>query len=91
MIPSAHALSKRYHELPVPVVIMAGASDLHAIPASHSERLHSELPQSELILVPDVGHMVPHSATEQVFAAIDSVATPAYRPEPREYKIRTSS
>jgi len=36
MIPSAHVLSKRYHELSVLVVRMAGASDLHATPALHS-------------------------------------------------------
>lgn len=90
-IPSAYALSKRYHELSVPVVIMAGASDLHTIPALHSERLHADLPQSELILVPDVGHMSPHSATAKVLSAIDSAATPAHRPETREHVVRTDT
>jgi pimeloyl-ACP methyl ester carboxylesterase len=71
MIPSAYMLSHRYKELKMPVVIMAGAADLHVIPKLHSERLHEELPQSELILVPGVGHMVQHSAPHEVVAAID--------------------
>lgn len=71
MIPSAHKLSSQYSKLSMPVVIMAGASDLHAIPKLHSERLHDELSQSKLILVPDVGHMITHSATEQVMSAIE--------------------
>lgn len=75
MIPSAYKLSMRYHELKMPIVIMAGARDLHAIPKLHSQRLHRELPQSELILVPEVGHMIQHTVPQQVFAAIDKVAT----------------
>jgi pimeloyl-ACP methyl ester carboxylesterase len=71
MIPSAYNLSHRYGELKMPVVIMAGAADLHVIPKLHSERLHEELPQSTLILVPGVGHMVQHSAPQEVMAAID--------------------
>ncbi len=71
MIPAAAKLSKRYHELHMPVVIMAGAGDLHVIPALHSQRLHKELPQSELILVPEAGHMIQHTAPLKVLAAID--------------------
>ncbi len=74
MIPAAAKLSKRYQELKMPVVIMAGASDLHVIPKLHSQRLHKELPQSELILVPEVGHMIQHSVPQQVFEAIDKAA-----------------
>jgi pimeloyl-ACP methyl ester carboxylesterase len=74
MIPSADKLSTRYHELKMPVVIMAGASDLHAIPKLHSQRLHKEFPQSELILVPEVGHMIQHTVPQQVMAALDRVA-----------------
>jgi pimeloyl-ACP methyl ester carboxylesterase len=71
MIPSAYKLSARYRELHMPVVIMSGASDRHVIAKLHSERLHQELPQSELILVPEVGHMIQHLVPEQVMAAID--------------------
>jgi pimeloyl-ACP methyl ester carboxylesterase len=76
MIPSAYTLSHRYAELKMPIVIMAGAADLHVIPKLHSERLHKELPQSVLILVPGVGHMVQHSAPDEVVAAIERAVDP---------------
>lgn len=78
MIPAATRLSKRYHELSLPVTIMAGAADLHVLPKLHSERLHRELPQSELILVPGVGHMIQHTVPEQVMSAIDRLASPMH-------------
>lgn len=78
MIPAAAQLSKRYHELTLPITIMAGAADLHVLPKLHSERLHNELPQSELILVPDVGHMIQHTVPEQVMSAIDKLASPLH-------------
>lgn len=71
MIPSADKLSARYRELRMPVVIMSGASDLHVISRLHSERLHKQLPQSELMLIPKVGHMIQHLAPHQVMSAID--------------------
>jgi pimeloyl-ACP methyl ester carboxylesterase len=79
MIPSADKLSARYRELRMPVVIMSGTSDLHVISKLHSERLHKELPQSELILVPEVGHMIQHLVPQQVLSAIDK-ATQAIPP-----------
>lgn len=75
MIPSAYKLVKRYRELKMPVTIMAGADDLHVLPKLHSERLHQELPQSELILVPAVGHMIQHTAPEKVLEALDRMAS----------------
>jgi pimeloyl-ACP methyl ester carboxylesterase len=76
MIPSADKLSSRYRELHMPVVIMSGASDLHVISKLHSERLHKELPQSELIVVPEVGHMIQHLVPQQVMSAIDKATQP---------------
>lgn len=77
MIPAAHQLGSRYRELMMPVTIMAGANDVHALPRLHSERLHHELPQSELILVPEVGHMIQHTAPQQVLSAIERTANAA--------------
>jgi pimeloyl-ACP methyl ester carboxylesterase len=75
MIPEAAMLSKRYRELQdMPVVIMAGADDLHVTAQRHSVRLHRELPRSELLLAPGVGHMVHHAVPEQVMTAIDMAA-----------------
>jgi len=75
MIPFAYKYKRRYRELAIPVVIMAGAGDLHALTRLHSERLHKELPNSELIVVSGVGHMIQHTTPEQVLLAIDKAVT----------------
>ncbi|HJV51864.1 MAG TPA: alpha/beta hydrolase [Noviherbaspirillum sp.] len=74
MIPSAFLLRKRYHELTVPTVIMAGDGDTYVNTHVHSEHLHRELPGSEYRSVPGAGHMVHHLAPQQVLAAIDRAA-----------------
>jgi pimeloyl-ACP methyl ester carboxylesterase len=85
MIPVAQEISARYHELTIPVTIMAGAGDLHVLPKLHSERLHRELAQSDLILVPEVGHMIHHTVPQKVLAAIsqtDNTAPSKYEEQP---------
>lgn len=74
MIPSAYKLHKRYQELDMPIVILSGGADLQALSKLHSERLHQELPQSELTVVPGNGHMIHHLAPHEVMAAIDQGA-----------------
>jgi pimeloyl-ACP methyl ester carboxylesterase len=71
MTPSVMELQEHYRELRVPVVIVAGADDQIADVGRQSERLHSELPDSEFIVVPGMGHMIHHLAPEQVVRAID--------------------
>jgi len=39
-----------------------------------SRRLHEEIPQSELTILPGLGHMVHHLAPDQVIKAIDRAA-----------------
>lgn len=73
MIPMADELSGRYHELSVPVVIMAGKGDLHVLPQLHSVRLHEDIPDSQLILVPHVGHMITHCAHKEIMAAVGTL------------------
>jgi pimeloyl-ACP methyl ester carboxylesterase len=80
MIPAAASLSRRYHELAMPVVIMSGADDRHVTPQRHSRRLYEELPHSDLLLVPGIGHMIHHLVPQQVVAAID-MAAKAVAPE----------
>lgn len=76
MIPSVYRLRKRYHELKMPIIIMAGTGDVHVMPHLHSERLHRALPHSELVLVPEVGHMIQQTVPHQVLTAIDRLASP---------------
>jgi pimeloyl-ACP methyl ester carboxylesterase len=75
MIPSAMALSKRYPELEVPAVIIAGTQDLIADFGHNSERLNERIPGSELQLQPGVGHMTHYAHPDQVLAAVDSIAS----------------
>ncbi|HVL76726.1 MAG TPA: alpha/beta hydrolase [Noviherbaspirillum sp.] len=75
LIPAAYAMQARYHELLLPVVIMAGDGDRHVDTRLHSERLHHELPHSSFLVAHGAGHMVHHCAQDQVMAAIDEAAT----------------
>jgi pimeloyl-ACP methyl ester carboxylesterase len=74
MIPAAAGLHSRYRELKIPVAIIAGAGDEIVDVRRHAERLHRELPQSELRLVDGAGHMVHHLEPSQIIDAISRIA-----------------
>lgn len=76
MTPVTVELEKHYRDLTLPVVIIAGGDDQIADLDRQSKRLHSELPNSELVVVPGMGHMIQHLAPEGVIAAIDRAAEP---------------
>jgi pimeloyl-ACP methyl ester carboxylesterase len=67
MLSSAAALRKGYAGLQVPTFIAAGGED-RIVNHWHSEKLHGEMRASELQIIPAVGHMVQHSAPDQVAA-----------------------
>ena len=69
MIPGAIAMQHRYQELTMPIVIMAGTKD-RVVNYKQARRLHAQIPQSVLHLVPDVGHMLHYAAPEKVVEAI---------------------
>jgi pimeloyl-ACP methyl ester carboxylesterase len=69
------ALAKRYPELKVPAVIMAGTQDKIVDFGHNSERLDERLPDSELQLQPGVGHMTHYAHPDKVVAAIDAIAS----------------
>lgn len=71
MIPGAHALSRRYGELNLPVIIMAGEGDLIVHVQNHSSRLVQDLQKAELEVVPNQGHMFHYAVPERIVAAID--------------------
>lgn len=75
MIPSVFSLRRHYHELRMPVLIVAGNDDRHVHIHAHSERLHQELPQSTLHVTREAGHMVHHSAQLQIIEAIALLET----------------
>jgi pimeloyl-ACP methyl ester carboxylesterase len=71
LIPTAAALGRRYHELKLPAVIIAGSEDRYVNPHAHSAALHRAAPHSVLRLVPETGHMIHHSRPDEVLGAID--------------------
>ncbi|GJE42748.1 alpha/beta fold hydrolase [Methylobacterium soli] len=79
MTPVTVELQKHYRDLTLPVVIIAGADDQIADVGRQSERLHRELPGSEFIVVPGMGHMIHHLAPDDVITAIDHASESARR------------
>ncbi len=75
MIPAAISLRKHYRELTMPVTIFAGEADKVVDPDAHARRLHAELPDSELHVLPGLGHMLHYAAVESVVSAIGSTDT----------------
>ena len=75
MIPAAAGLRKRYRELTVPVTIFAGEADKIVEPDTHARRLHAELSNSELHVLPGLGHMLHYAVPEQLVAAVASTQT----------------
>jgi pimeloyl-ACP methyl ester carboxylesterase len=74
MIPDALAVQSRYEELRMPVAIVAGTGDKMVDLDEQAVRLHRALPSSSLHVLEDCGHMVHHTAPEEVIAAVDAVA-----------------
>jgi pimeloyl-ACP methyl ester carboxylesterase len=73
MIPSVHALRKKYGLLKMPVAIVAGAED-RLIESEQSAHLHRDIPHSSLRCIPGNGHMVHQTATAEIMTAIDKAA-----------------
>ena len=71
MVPAANAMSSRYHELSMPVTLIAGEKDKVVAMESQSVRLHDELPHSTLHTVPEAGHMVHYLAQDLIMKAVD--------------------
>jgi len=95
MIPAAMALARRYPELRVPAVIIAGTRDKIVDFGHNSERLGARLPHCELQLQPGVGHMTHYAQPDKVLAAVESIAAQAgetvYRHNPRAEALARAS
>jgi pimeloyl-ACP methyl ester carboxylesterase len=77
MVSSAVALSHRYAEIAVPVLVMAGAGDLIVHVDQHARRLAEDIPGAKLRVVPEQGHLLHWGVPEDVISAIDDVVTAA--------------
>jgi pimeloyl-ACP methyl ester carboxylesterase len=71
MAVEALRLRRRDHAWVVPTVIVAGEKDRLVMTNWQSERLHRRLPGTVLRIIPGAGHMVHHTATAEVGAALD--------------------
>ncbi|APX83985.1 alpha/beta hydrolase [Methylorubrum extorquens] len=71
MTPVTVELQRHYRELDLPVAIIAGGADQIADVGRQSQRLHEELPNSTLTVVPGMGHMIHHLAPERVVEAVE--------------------
>jgi pimeloyl-ACP methyl ester carboxylesterase len=74
MAPSVMELERHYRELTIPVTIIAGADDQIADVGRQSARLHRELPGSEFISLPGLGHMIHHLDPDAVADAVVRMA-----------------
>lgn len=73
MVPAAVALSRRYHELAAPVIVMAGEGDRIVDPAGQAQRFANQVENAEMRSVPDQGHMFHYAVPGQVVAAVIDV------------------
>ncbi len=63
-------LAPRYREVLVPVVLLVGTADKHVDQQRQAYRLHRELPSSELVEVPGVGHAMAETRPEAIVEAV---------------------
>ena len=73
MVPSALVLSRRYAELKMPVMIVAGNEDKVASSGHNAGRLHDALAQSSLRLAPNQGHMLHYADPDDIVCGIDAM------------------
>jgi pimeloyl-ACP methyl ester carboxylesterase len=76
----------RYRDIAVPTAILTGDADETVSPQLHARAVAAVLPDARLVILPGIGHMPHHVATDEVIAAIDliSAARPAQRAQPLE-------
>jgi pimeloyl-ACP methyl ester carboxylesterase len=80
----AAALSPALTKLAIPTLLIAGRDDKLISFAHQTEWLARRLPDAQLVAIPGAGHMVHHTAPEQVVSAIARFRPPqALRSVPR--------
>lgn len=70
----ARHLADRYASLNVPAFIACGQGD-GVVSPDQSRRLHQQLPRSELLEFPDVGHMIQHAIPLEILRIIRRAVT----------------
>jgi|SRR5579862_1045804 len=65
----------RYAALAAPTVIMTGTRDMVVAPRRHAFVFAAAVPGAKLVVLPGIGHMLHHAATERVIAEIEIIAS----------------
>jgi pimeloyl-ACP methyl ester carboxylesterase len=63
-----------YPDIAVPTVVLTGDADSTVSPKLHARAIAAVLPDARLVILPGIGHMPQHVASDEVIAAIDSVS-----------------
>jgi len=74
MTPGVMELERHYGELTIPVTIITGADDQIVDVGRQSARLHRDLPSSQFISLPGLGHMIHHLDPDAVADAVFRMA-----------------
>jgi pimeloyl-ACP methyl ester carboxylesterase len=64
----------RYRDIAVPTVVLTGDADATVSPQLHARAIAAAVPDARLVILPGIGHMPQHVATDEVIAAIDLVS-----------------
>ena len=65
--------SPRYPGITAPVVIITGEPDKTVFTSRHSRPFAAAVPQTKLIVLPDVGHMIQNAVPDLVISEIDAM------------------
>jgi pimeloyl-ACP methyl ester carboxylesterase len=65
--------SPHYPEITAPVVIITGEPDKTVYTSRHSRPFAAAVPQTKLIVLPDVGHMIQNAVPDLVISEIDAM------------------
>ncbi len=63
--------SKNYASLSQPSLVVTGTEDTVVWPSIHSQGLHRDLPDTELVLLEGAGHMPHHTHTAEIVEALE--------------------
>lgn len=72
--PELQSMTGHYAQVRIPVTIIAGKSDVVAPFERNARVLHTKIPHSQLIALPETGHTPMFTQSEEVLKAIDDAA-----------------
>ena len=75
MVPAAKRLSARYHELTMPIAVIAGTGDKICDVEHNAVRFHEAVPHAELIIEAGVGHMAHYADPARIMEAVSRLET----------------